>query len=224
MKSQKLIARTFGMFFLLAFLSYGLGTGLTASVTESTDLFNTVNSNKVQLVMGVIFMALIHTIVNIGLPVLMVPTLKSYNRVLTYGYLSAGISATVVVIIGAMFLMLHIPLSSMYKEASSTELLHFETIGALLTHGNQYAYQIGMAIWGFGGLMFCTLLYISKLVPRGFSIWGFIGYLVFISGTIFELFGYKVGVQLAMPGGLFEITLSIYLMIKGFRKAELISK
>jgi hypothetical protein len=62
-------------------------------------------------------MALIHTIVNIGLPVLMVPILKPYNKFLSYGYLSAGIAATVTLIIGAIFLMLLVPLSSMYVKA-----------------------------------------------------------------------------------------------------------
>ena len=37
----------------------------------------------------------------------------------------------------------------------------------------------------------------------------------FISGTVAELFGLNIGVQLAIPGGLFEITLSIWLIIKG---------
>lgn len=223
MKSHKIIARTFGIFFLLAFISYGLGSGLTGSVTEAADSLSNLNTNKVQLIVGVILLALIHTIVNIGLPVLMVPILKPFNKVLSYGYLSAGITATVILIVGSIFLMLYIPLSSMYNNAETTDLLHFETIGTILTRGNYYAYQIGMTIWGFGGLMFCYLLYISKLVPRGLSIWGFLGYIVFIFGTILELFGYKIGVQLAIPGGLFEITLSIWLIIKGFKESELIT-
>lgn len=223
MISQKIIARTFGIFFLLAFLSYGIGSSLTSSVIDAENSLSVINSNLTQLIIGVILMALIHTIVNIGLPVLMVPMLKPFNKVLSYGYLSAGITATVILIVGSIFLLLHIPLSSMYNNADSTDVQHFETIGTILTKGNYYAYQIGMAIWGFGGLMFCYLLYISKLVPRGLSIWGFLGYMVFISGTISELFGYKIGVQLAIPGGLFEISLSIWLIIKGFKESELIT-
>ena len=221
MKAQKTIARTFGIFFLLAFLSYGLGTGLTGSVTDVADSVGNIQTNKVQLLIGVILMALVHTIVNIGLPVLMIPILKPFNKVLSYGYLSAGITATVILIVGSIFLLLHIPLGLMYINADVTELAYFETIMTLLTKGNFYAYQLGMTIWGFGGLMFCYLLYISKLVPRGLSIWGFVGYLVFIAGTIAELFGNNIGVQLAIPGGLFEITLSIWLIIKGFKKSEL---
>jgi len=222
MKSQKTIARTFGVFFLLAFLSYGVGSSLAASVTDASDSHSTINENKAQLIIGVILMALIHTIVNIGLPVLMVPILKPFNKILSYGYLSAGITATVVLIIGSILLLLYLPLGSLYENADATELQHFETISTLLTKGNFYAYQIGMAVWGIGGLMFCYLLYISKLVPRVLSVWGFVGYLVFISGTVTELFGYPIGVQLAIPGGLFEISLSIWLIIKGFKKSELI--
>ena len=74
-----------------------------------------------------------------------------------------------------------------------------------------------MAIWGFGGLLLCYVLYISKLVPRLFSIWGFAGYIVFILGTILELFGYEVGVLLSIPGGLFEISISIWLIINGLK-------
>ena len=49
--------------------------------------------------------------------------------------------------------------------------------------------------------MLCYLLYQSKLVPRPMSVWGFIGYIIFISGTISALFGYSVDVLLDIPGG-----------------------
>lgn len=217
MKSQKIIARTFGIFFLLAFLSYGIGSSLTASATDASIIIGNISTNATQLIIGVVLMALVHTIVNIGLPVLMMPVLKPYNKVLTYGYLSAGITATVVLIVGAILLMLNIPLSDMYNNSNSADVLQFEIFRLILTKGNFYSYQIGMAIWGLGGLMFTYLLFISRLVPKVFSIWGFVGYLVFIAGTVSELFGYEIGVMLAIPGGLFEITLSIWLITKGLK-------
>ena len=221
MKSQKAIARTFGIFFLLAFLSYGIGSGMATSITDAPDSLANLYQNSNQIVIGVILMALIHTFVNIGLPVLMLPILKPYNKILSYGYLSAGITATIVVLLGSIFLALHVPLSELYNGANTADRVHFETIATLLSKGNFYAYQLGMALWGIGGIMFCYLLYISKIVPRVLPIWGVLGYLVFIAGTIAEIFGYPIGVQLAIPGGLFEIALSIWLLIKGFRNTEL---
>ncbi len=221
MKSQKTIARTFGVFFILAFASYGAGSGLIASLADVTTSLNNVSADSTSLVIGVILMALVHTIVNIGLPVLMQPLLQPVNKILSVGYLSSGIAATITLIVGAILVMLFVPLSSMYTQADVADHAYFETIGTLLVKANFYAYQIGMAIWGFGGLMLCYLLFNSKLVPRGLAVWGLIGYLVFIVGTIAELFDLPIGVQLALPGGLFEITLSIYLIVKGFRKTEL---
>ena len=166
-------------------------------------------------------MALIHTIVNIGLAVTMLPILKPFNKTLSYGYLSAAITASVVLVLGAIFLLLLLPLSDAYVKFGTTDISTFEIIGSVLKKGGYFSYQIGMAIWGFGGLLFCSLLYQSKLVPRYLSIWGFIGYIVFISGTIFELFEYTIGVLLSIPGGLFEIFLSIWLIKKGFNVSKL---
>lgn len=223
MITHKTAARTFGIFFLIAFLSYGIGSGLVESVVSVPDFLSTIYNNQTKIIIGVILMALVHTIVNIGLPVIMFPILKPFNRTLTYGYLSAAITASVVLVVGAIFLLLLLPVSNEYAKLGTANTTYFETLGITLKKGGYYSYQIGMAIWGVGGLMLCSLLYRSKLVPRFISTWGFIGYIVFISGTIFELFGYNVGVILSIPGGLFEISLSIWLIIKGFNASKLIT-
>ena len=64
--------------------------------------------------------------------------------------------------------------------------------------------------------MLCYVLFVSKLVPRVFAVWGALGYVIFITGTISEMFGYSIGTMLSLPGGLFELGLSLWLIIKGF--------
>lgn len=220
--THKLAARTFGVFFIIAFLSYGIGSGLVDSIVSVPDFLTHISENKITIIIGVILMALIHTIVNIGLPVLMLPILKPFNKTLSYGYLSAAITATILLAVGTIFLLLLLPLSDEYIKLGAFNTSYFETIGTLLKKGGFYSYQIGMAIWGFGGLLFCSLLNKAKLVPRFFLVWGFVGYIIFITGTILELFGYEVGVLLSIPGGLFEVSLSVWLIIKGFNVSKLI--
>ncbi|MGK0380193.1 MAG: hypothetical protein ACJA1Z_004027 [Patiriisocius sp.] len=217
---HKITARFFGVFFIIAFLSYGIGSGLVDSIVSVPDFLTHIFDNKTTLIIGICLMALIHTIANIGLPVIILPILKPFNKTLSYGYLCAAITTTIILAIGAIFLLLLVPLSEDYIKLGAANTSNFETIGTLLKKGSFYAYQIGMAIWGFGGLLLCYVLYISKLVPRFFSVWGFIGYIVFIAGTILELFGYNVGVLLSIPGGLFEISLSVWLIIKGFKVSK----
>ena len=219
MFSHRNAARIWGIFFIIAFLAYGIGSGMIDKITSAPDFLSNVNANNTTIIVGVILMALVHTFVNIGLPVVLLPILKPLNKTLTYGYLSLAIASTVVVAFGTIFLLLLIPLGDEYVKAGSTAAGHFETIGVILKMGSFYAYQIGMSIWGLGGLLFVSILYKSKIVPRLFSIWGFIGYIIFVSGTISELFGSNLGVLLALPGGLFEIALSLWLIFKGFNSS-----
>lgn len=220
MNTYKIAARAFGIFFLIAFLSYGIGGGLVEAIVNVPDFLSNISANKTTIIIGVILMALIHTIANIGLPVILFPILKPVNKTLSYGYLSAAITASVILVVGTLFLLLLLPLSDAYVKLGATDTSYFEIIGSVLKKGSYFSYQIGMAIWGFGGLLFCALLYQSKLVPGFVAIWGFIGYIIFISGTIFELFGYTIGMMLSVPGGLFEIFLSMWLIIKGFSTPE----
>jgi hypothetical protein len=223
MQSHKTAARVFGIFFIIAFLSYGIGSGLVNSIASSPNYLANVYANKTTIVVGVILMALVHSFVNIGLPVILLPILKPFNRYLTYGYLSAAIAATVVLVVGAIFLLLLVPLSDEFVKTGSITSSNFDSMGVLLKKGGAFSYQLGMALWGLGGLMFVSVLYKSKLVPRLFSYWGFVGYIVFVAGTILELFGNNVGVILSIPGGLFEIFLSLWLIVKGFNSSVIVS-
>lgn len=216
MSKHKIAARTFGIFFITAFLSYGIGSGLVESIVSAPDILTNVYANKTQIIIGVILMAIVHSFVNIGLPVIMLPILKPYNGYLAYGYLSAAVAATVVLVMGTIFILLLLPLSDEFVTAGSAIKPSYGINAVLLKKGGFYSYQMGMALWGIGGLMFCVLLYKSMLVPRIFPVWGFVGYLIFISGTILEFFGYSVGVILSIPGGLFELFLSFWLIVKGF--------
>lgn len=211
----KKAGRLFGIFFILTFMFYGAGSGIMDSITRGSDVLTNVFAQKTQIVMAAISMALFHTFFNIALPVIMLPFLKPFHKNLAYGYLSAAIASTVTLVMGAVFLLLLLPLSDEFVKAGSEITPFYQTLAVILIKGNFFAYQLGMAMWGLGGLMFCTILLRSKLIPQMLSVWGLIGYIVFITGTILELFGYGIGVMLALPGGLFEIVLSFWLIFKG---------
>ncbi|MCB0070216.1 MAG: DUF4386 domain-containing protein [Caldilineaceae bacterium] len=225
MLSHKTAARMFGIFFIIAFLSYGIGGAIVDSIVTVPDFLTNVSNSRMLIVVGVSLMALVHSFVNIGLPVIMLPILKPFNDRLAYGLLSLAIAATTVLIVGTIFVLLLLPLSDAYINAGSAAVSSFETMGTLLVNGNSLSYHMGMALWAIGGLMFVSVLYISKLIPRPMSVWGMIGYATLLVGSILLLSGPNGAIEVASvaPGGLFEITLSIWLIVKGFNSSAIAS-
>jgi hypothetical protein len=212
MNSNRAVARTFGIFFLIGYAAYIAGNVLANSPHDLSYIYE----HKPQMIFGAIMMSTVEAFFNMGMVVIIFPLLKQFSKTLSYGYYSAGIMSSVMMVVGAIFLFLLVPLSDEFMKAGSGAGGYFQTLSALSMKGNFFSYQTAMTIWGLGGLMFCYLLYVSKLVPKFLAVWGFIGYIIFISGSIFALFGYSVDVIMDIPGGLFEITLAIWLIAKGF--------
>jgi len=219
MISHKIAARTFGISFLIGYISYGLGFGLLNNLINSPNALAAIFSAKNQVIFEAAIMMAVFAPVNIVLGIIMVPIFKPFNQTLAYGYLSSAIASTVLLIVGAVFLLLVIPLSDEFVRIGAGDIKSVELLFLLCKKANFYSYQIAMVVWGMGGLILSYLLFVSKLVPQWLSIWGLIGYVIFISGAFFAIFGYNIDVILDIPGGLFEIFLSFWLIIKGFMKA-----
>jgi hypothetical protein len=83
---HRMAAKLFGVFFILTFLSYGIGSGLIQSIIGEPDYLQAVHGHKSTIVIGAILMALVHTFLNIALPVIMLPTLIPFNKRLAFGY------------------------------------------------------------------------------------------------------------------------------------------
>jgi hypothetical protein len=79
----------------------------------------------------------------------------------------------------------------------------------------EYSYQLAMLSVGIGSLTFCEALRRSGLVPSWLALWGLVGYAVFALGAAAEILGYAVGVALSVPGGLFEVTFGVLLLVRG---------
>ncbi len=216
MNAHRTAARVFGVLFLISFLAYGTGTALIQSIVSAPDILSNVYTSTTLIVVAAILMGVVHTVTNIGLPVVLRPVLKPRNETLYFGYLSAAIVATVSLLVGVIFLLLLLPLSDAIMRSSSAATGQAETMAILLREANYYSYQIGMAIWSLGGLMFCSILYRYKLIPRVMSVWGVVGYTVFLSGCILAIFGLDFGLIHTAPGALFEVFLSLWLIVKGF--------
>ena len=80
------------------------------------------------------------------------------------------------------------------------------------------AYQIGQLALAFGAMFLAFLLFRSALIPRLLAGLGIVGYATHGAGAIFELFGVHISMWLLIPGGIFEVLLGVWLLVKGFNR------
>jgi hypothetical protein len=65
-------------------------------------------------------------------------------------------------------------------------------------------------------VMLCATLYRAMLIPRPLAVWGLVGYAILFCGMVSEAMGSGLGLASAIPGGLWEAFIGVWLIVKGF--------
>jgi hypothetical protein len=216
--TTKVSSRLIGALFLAGFIVYGVGFGLVTSVIGAPDFLTTISTTQATLVLGA-FLMLLNTVVDVGKGVLFFPILENHGKRTALAYLAALIVQVVLLDIGVLCLLMLVPLGQYAVDAGAASAALATAIGSLLIQANTMAYQIGQAILAVGGVFLCLLLFRTRLIPRWLSAWGLIGYAIHVVGAVAEIFGIHVSLMLLIPGGLFELALGFWLLIKGFQPA-----
>ena len=80
-------------------------------------------------------------------------------------------------------------------------------------------YLLGMIALTAGSIPFCQTLGRRRWIPRPLATWGVLGYAALAMGALLELTTDRsLAVISALPGGLFELALGLYLVRHGFRR------
>lgn len=195
-------ARVAGVLFLAAFFAYGVGTGLATSALEATDGVATD-----QLRIGALLM-LCNSVFVATIGVLLFPVLLPFRARVAYTYLAARIIESVLLAAGVIFLLLPTFIESAAADVATLSLT-----------ANNASYQTAMIALGLGSIPFWYVVYGFRLLPAWLALAGIVGYAIFAAGAVLEIFGVRIGLYLAIPGGLFEIALAIWLIARGFSPA-----
>ncbi len=211
-------ARVVGALYILGFV-----VGIAGSVLGTPGELATVSARSLLIASGALLWVLAAA-GDAAHGVMMFPILKQNNERVALGYLSARLVEAAVIAVSALFILLPIPLGAEFLKASASEISHLQSLNALFIQSQAYTYQIGMVALGMAGLTLCYGLYRAKLVPQFFVIWGFIGYVSFLLGSMLEILGYNLQLMHTLPGGLWEMSIGVYLIAKGFNSAAFVSE
>jgi hypothetical protein len=171
------------------------------------------------------FLELILIIANIGTAVVLFPILRRVNEILALGYVTARVVECVFIAVGILSLLTVVTLR---QEAAGADAASLVAVGAALVALHDWTFLLGPGfVVGIGnGLMLGYLMYKSALVPRYLAVLGLIGGPFNTASGTAVLFGVieagGLGQAIAtIPEFLWELSLGIWLMVKGFNTSAL---
>jgi hypothetical protein len=156
-------------------------------------------------------------VANIGTAVVLFPILKRQNEGLALGYVAARIVESTFIGIGIVSLLAIVTLRQDVGGAGGAGSL--VPVGRSLVAMHDWTFLLGPGY----------LMYRSGLVPRGMAMLGLIGGpLIIASGTAVLLGVFKAGsapqIIATVPEFVWELSLGIYLMVKGFKPSPILSR
>ena len=211
-------AKVVGTLYIMGFV-----VGIAGSVLSTPGQLETVSAKSMMVAIGALLWVLAAA-GDAAHGVMMFPILKQNNERVALGYLSARLVEAAVIAISALFILLQIPLGAEFLKASASEIPYLQSLSALFIQSQAYTYQVGMVALGMAGLTLCYGFYRAKLVPQFFVIWGFIGYVSFFLGSMLEVLGFNLQLLHTLPGGLWEMSIGVWLIVKGFNSTAFVSE
>jgi len=219
MSASRKIALFAGIFYVITFISIPTLT-LYEPVHQPRYLSGAGNDN--QIIIGGL-LEIIVALAGISTAVILYPVLRKQNESLAMGFVAARVLEAATIFVGVAFLLTIVTLHASGAGAGSLPIGH-----ALITLYDRI-FSLGQGfIPAIDDLLLGILLYQSRLVPRALSIIGIAGALPLIAGYLAILFGLidrisTFAVLSAVPVAVFEFSLGIYLIVKGFKASAIVT-
>jgi len=212
------LARIAGALFLMTFVTSIPAVLLYHSILNDTDFIVGGAGANGPVFLGA-FLELLLIVANIGTALALYPIVKRQNEGVALGYVTARVMESALIVVGVVSLLAITTLRDDGGEAST-----LVPIGQSLVAIHDWTFVLGPGfVVGIGnGLLLGYLMYRSGLVPRGMAMLGLIGGpLIVISGAlvvfgVFDEGGIGQGIA-TIPEFFWELSLGIYLLVKGFR-------
>jgi hypothetical protein len=225
MNPQK-IARVTGVLFVITFIT-AIPAAFVFYVPVLEDTRYIVGAGADTRVSLGAFLELILIIANIGTAVVLFPILRRVNEILALGYVTARVVECTFIAVGILSLLTVVTLR---QEAAGADDSSLVAVGASLVALHDWTFLLGPGfVVGVGnGLMLGYLMYRSALVPRGMAMLGLIGGPLLCASGVAILFGVieagGVWQSIAtIPEFIWELSLGIWLIVKGFNPSAVAS-
>ncbi|HMN29047.1 MAG TPA: DUF4386 domain-containing protein [Caldilineaceae bacterium] len=223
MNRYRSTAAVVGSIYLAGFVVGIGGDTLLQSILGAPNHLALVAANSLTVTIGALLW-LIAVVGDAAHGVLLYPVLKPHNERIAVGYLAARIMDALFIAVMVLFVLLQIPLGSEYLNAATADAAELQALSNVLMQAKFYVYDMGMITLGISGILLCYTLYRTKLLPRWLAVWGLVGYAIIFCGMVSEIMESGLGLASSIPGGLWEVFVGVWLIVKGFNAPALVAE
>ena len=213
-----------GVFFIVAAIAAVAGLLLYGPVLKAGYIVGSGADTRVFL--GA-FAEVITAIAVIGTGVALFPVIKRQNEGIALGYAAGRLLEATLIVVGAISLVAVVTLRQDLAGTAGANAASLVPVGRSLVaiHDWTFLFGPGFAI-GVNTLMLAYLMYTSRLVPRFIAVLGLVGGPLIFASSAAVLFGLYEQVSLwgtmsAIPVTAWEMSLAVYLIVKGFKASGL---
>src|SRR6266487_4279147 len=205
-----------GALFLISTATFIVSNALITPLLGSHNFLAAVADHS-QLMIAATLIGLIEGTATVGIALALYPILKRQHPALALGYAGMRIAELAIAAVGfGLGGLLLVTLSATAANGANSE-----TLGTLLVALRHWTLMLVYLYTAIGGLMLSYMLLRTRLVPRGLSVLGLIGYAALLLAAVLDMLGLidtvaGTGLIGLVPGGLFELLLPIWLFARGF--------
>lgn len=214
--SYRRTAKIVGVIYLAGMVIGILGNVLILSILSAPDRMASISQNSMLLAIAALLW-LLTVAGDVAHGILMYPILRKHSERMAVGYLGFRIVDATFIAIMVLVILAQVPIAGVdsLAEASDGSLLGLSTV---FMQTQLYAYSIAMFTLGVAGLIVCWVFYRANLLPRPLAVWGLAGYAIILCGSVLEILGFDLLSMHAIPGGLWEVFIGVWLIAKGFKR------
>ena len=212
MPSYRRNAIIVGVLFIIGDIAGVLSYVVTGGLLDGPDALTKIAASQNHVVLGAL-LVLVMGLALAMVPVVMFPVFKKVNEVLALGcVVFRGALESVGYMASAAAWLLLVELSREHAETASPGAPHFQALSALLA--GPTAEYLTAIVFSLGSVMFYSLFYQSRLIPRWLSVWGLAGAVLYLASPLLAMFGHGFGLLMA-PLAAAELVLAVWLIVRG---------
>jgi Domain of unknown function (DUF4386) len=170
---------------------------------------------------------MVNALACIGTAVVLYRVVRRQNETVALGFVTSRLLEAAIISVGVVSLLAVVTLRQDLAGAPGTDADALGTVGAALVAVYEWTFLFGPNVMAaVNALLLGTLMYRSGLVPRAIPLMGLVGgplLLASVTGIILGTHHLDTGLHVLAGAPIFfwELSLGVYLVVKGFRPAPI---